>query len=126
MSTVTQSRAQGGVRSRLQCWREGHYWERQVAEEGDHAHQVCVRCGKVGEELPVLDGEPTTVIEREPEVVSTEAAAEPAQHEQPVEDGFADDAESGPRIDPRTAVIVVAAAVVVGGAIFALRRRRRR
>ncbi|HEU0195453.1 MAG TPA: hypothetical protein VFQ71_14705 [Gaiellales bacterium] len=126
MSTVTQSRVQGGVRSRLQCWREGHYWERQVAEEGDHAHQVCVRCGKVGEELPVLDGEPTTVIERDPDVVAAEAAPEAVQDEEPVEDEFADEPATGPRIDTRTAVIVVATAVVVGGAIFALRRRRRR
>ena len=110
MSTATQSRVHGGVRSRLQCWREGHYWERQVAEEGDHANQVCVRCGKVGEELPVLEGEPTAVIPPEPDVVAAERD---------------DELPGGRRIDTRTAVIVVATAVVVGGAIFALRRRRR-
>jgi hypothetical protein len=122
MSTATQSRVQGGVRSRLQCWREGHYWERQVAEEGDHAHQVCVRCGKVGEELPVLEGEPAAVVppEPEPDVVAVEPEAG-------LDDDPAADEELGARrIDTRTAVIVVATAVVVGGAIFALRRRRRR
>jgi hypothetical protein len=110
MSTATQSRVQGGVRSRLQCWREGHYWERQVAEEGDHAHQVCVRCGKVGEELEMPP---------EPDVV----AAEPGIGLD--DDPAADELWGDRRIDTRTAVIVVAAtAVVVGGAIFALRRRR--
>ncbi len=117
MSTATQSRAQGGVRSRLQCWREGHHWERQVAEEGDHANQVCVRCGKVGEELPVLEGEPTAVISPEPDVVAADPAPEMAQGE--------DELPGGRRVDTRTVVIVVATAVVVGGAIFALRRRRR-
>jgi hypothetical protein len=120
MSTATQSRVQGGVRSRLQCWREGHYWERQVAEEGDHAHQVCVRCGKVGEELPVLEGEPTTVIPPEPDVVAAEPEA--GLGDDPAADEIWDDR----RIDTRTVVIVVATAVLVGGAIFALRRRRRR
>jgi hypothetical protein len=117
MSTATQSRVQGGVRSRLQCWREGHYWERQVAEEGDHANQVCVRCGKVGEELPVLEGEPTAVIPAESDVVAADPELETALGE--------DELSRGRRIDTRTAVIVVATAVVVGGAIFALRRRRR-
>jgi hypothetical protein len=116
MSTATQSRVQGGVRSRLQCWREGHYWERQVAEEGDHANRVCVRCGKVGEELPVLEGEPTAVIPPESDVVAADPELETALSE--------DDLPAGRRIDARTAVIVVAT-VVVGGAIFALRRRRR-
>jgi hypothetical protein len=123
MSTATQSRVQGGVRSRLQCWRDGHYWERQVAEEGDHAHQVCVRCGKVGEELPVLDGEPTTVLPPKPADV---VAAEPAPKAVPHGEAVDDELPTGHRIDARAAVIVVATAVVVGGAIFALRRRRRR
>ena len=117
MSTATQSRVQGGVRSRLQCWREGHDWERQVAEEGDHANEVCVRCGKVGEELPVPEGEPTAVIPPEPDVVAADSPRAGGAVE--------DELPGGRRIDTRTAVIVVATAVVVGGAIFALRRRRR-
>lgn len=121
MSTATQSRVQGGVRSRLQCWREGHDWERQVAEEGDRANQVCVRCGKVGEELPVLEGEPTAVIPPESDVV----AADPQPEMALGEDAFEDELPGGRRVDARTVVIVVATAVVVGGAIFALRRRRR-
>src|SRR5437764_220721 len=55
MGTATRSRMQGGVRSRLQCWREGrHQWERQTNDAGKTG-QVCLRCGKV-EEAPATSG----------------------------------------------------------------------
>lgn len=61
MGTDTAAKPRAGFLHRLQCARDGHYWERQLSDDGGQARWVCIRCGKQGETVPLVSAFPTPV-----------------------------------------------------------------
>ncbi|MGN6380514.1 MAG: LPXTG cell wall anchor domain-containing protein [Gaiellales bacterium] len=86
MSIATAPRLRAGFLHRLHCARDGHYWERQLSEDGTDARWMCIRCGKRGEIVPIvtrLTAEPATA-DAEP-VAGVEIGLEDAVDPQPNE-----------------------------------------
>ncbi len=54
MGVETIVRPRAGFLHRLQCARDGHYWERQLSDDGGQARWVCIRCGKQGDVVPLV------------------------------------------------------------------------
>jgi hypothetical protein len=54
MGVETTARPRAGFLHRLQCARDGHYWERQLSDDGGQARWVCIRCGKQGDVVPLV------------------------------------------------------------------------
>jgi hypothetical protein len=59
MSTDTADKPRAGFLHRLHCARDGHYWERQLSDDGAQARWVCIRCGKQGETVPLVSAAAT-------------------------------------------------------------------
>ena len=53
--TATAPSPRTGFLHRFHCARNGHYWERQLAGDREGALWVCVRCGKHGDGVPLVD-----------------------------------------------------------------------
>jgi len=76
--TATAPKPRTGFLHRLHCARNGHYWERQLAGDGEGALWVCVRCGKHGDDVPLVAVGPTYHAEpaEEPPVAQVRVEAE--------------------------------------------------
>jgi len=87
MGVETTVRPRAGFLHRLQCARDGHYWERQLSDDGGQARWVCIRCGKQGDVVPLV----SSMAAAEPELDVHEdtlvLAPEPAADERVAADG---------------------------------------
>jgi hypothetical protein len=92
--TATAPRPRTGFLHRLHCARNGHYWERQLADDGEGARWVCVRCGKHGDGVPLVArttpyhaaraaDRPVPQADIEDEYVEDDSADRAASEEQP-------------------------------------------
>ena len=89
MGVETTVRPRAGFLHRLQCARDGHYWERQLSDDGGQARWVCIRCGKQGDVVPLVSSmaaaEPRLDMHEDTAVLPPEpAAGEPLTADEPV------------------------------------------
>src|SRR5579862_1829162 len=134
MGVETIVRPRAGFLHRLQCARDGHYWERQLSDDGGQARWVCIRCGKQGDVVPLVSSmaaaepeldvhEDTVVLAPEPDAAADVPSDQPAMEAAP-----APEHDLGPPVvatGTSLVTVAVVSLVVVGGLYLAFRRRRR-
>lgn len=132
MGTDTAARPRAGFLHRLQCARDGHYWERQLSDDGGQARWVCIRCGKQGERVPLVSAvTPIDEVVRDvvgeagpaPVTSFTEPEWEPAA--EPITLAAPEPEPSATSPGPSLVAIAAVSLLVVGGVYLAFRRRRR-